>query len=281
MTVQIGMTEMATIVRDHRIARPRRTRNRRVRLSYPAAWIELALMLSGTVGKRKAASILGVGMSTLYRWIGMHRTAWMPRNALRTDASPIHIAEVIAALSTRCQHAGIRVPSSLLNRTGERLPSESRASITQDIERDNIADRIATINAVVANAAVATEPLMCAKREIDSNYATRLSCLRLASVAGMPRIKFIKEFAATFGVPPYHYLLSVRVQRALQLLEYSKAPLAVIATTTGFGSAASMQRAFKRFAGASPAKLMNAIAPMREFAYSNFHAPQMFSMGGK
>jgi AraC-like DNA-binding protein len=281
VTLQIETTDMAILIRDHRIERPRRTRNRRVRLGYPAAWVELALMLSGTVGNRKAASMLGVGMSTLYRWIGKHRTAWMPRNALRTDASPTRTAEVIAELSTRCEHAGIRVPSSLLNQIADRPPLESRAFVIDDLGQRNIAECSATRSGVFANATVATEPLMYAKHEIDSNYATRLSCLRLANLAGMPRQKFIKEFAATFGVPPYHYLLSVRVQRALELLQYSNAPLPVIASTTGFGSAASMQRAFKRFAGASPAKLMNAIAPKREFSYTNFHDPQKLSMGMK
>ena len=107
-----------------------------------------------------------------------------------------------------------------------------------------------------------------AKHEIETNFATRLSCQRLADLSGLPRIKFIKEFAATFGVPPYHYLLAVRVQRALKLLEFSKAPLPVVAATTGFGSATSMQRAFKQFAGATAGKVMNTIAPCRDFSYA-------------
>jgi len=72
-------------------------------------------------------------------------------------------------------------------------------------------------------------------------------------------MRFIKEFSATFGIPPYQYLISVRVGHARHLLESSAVPLPDVATASGFGSAASMQHAFRRFAGASPAKVMNTI----------------------
>jgi transcriptional regulator GlxA family with amidase domain len=43
------------------------------------------------------------------------------------------------------------------------------------------------------------------------------------------------------------------------MLQRSDIPLPAVAAAMGFGSAASMQRAFKRFAGGSPSKVVNVI----------------------
>jgi AraC family transcriptional regulator len=134
--------------------------------------------------------------------------------------------------------------------------------------------RFPIIDEVAANGMVASMSMNRAKREIETKYATRLSCQRLAAIAGMPRIQFIRKFALTFGVPPYHYLLGIRVKRAIQLLQFSSAPLSIVAAATGFGSTASMQRAFKRFAGGSPAMVVKAIAPRRDLAFANSMDPQ-------
>ena len=247
------------------IQRSRRAKRiRRARLSYPAALVELALLLCASADKRQVASALGVGITTVYRWVGLHRTAWMPHDSLRTDGSLAHTADVVSALSERCAHAGFRVSPLLVNRNAGAMPSAQPT-----IDDATSIHRIAEIDEIAANDFAATEPMIRAKREIDTNYATRLSCQRLAAVANMTRTKFIKEFAAAFGAPPYHYLLGIRVKRAIELLQYSSASLSIVAATTGFGSTASMQRAFRRFAGASPGRVVKAIAPKRDVAFAN------------
>jgi AraC-like DNA-binding protein len=256
----------------------RTARNRRVRLSYPAALVELALVLCGTVGTRKAASALGVGMSTVYRWMDLHRTAWMPRNFLRTDGQPAQIADVVVALSTRCERAGFRVRSPRPNRDG--VPAPERETRADDFANRKFAEsaethRILALGRIAANEVDATEEMIRAKREIEHNFATRLSCRSLADFVDMPRFTFIRKFTAAFGVPPYQYLLCVRVRRAWEMLQRSSAPLPAVAAATGFGSATSMTHAFKRFAGASPAKVVNMVAPMRTLAPVNSQDAQM------
>ncbi len=241
--------------------RSREARHRRVRSSYPAALVELALVLCGTVGTREAASVLGVGMSTVYRWMGLHRTAWMPRNVVHNDGRPID--DVVVALSTRCERAGFSVRSSTTP-----CPIVASADRSTEPNRDFPICTEARCTAEVgetSNISCVTEPMLRAKREIEVNFAKRLSCQTLADRVAMPRFQFIKKFAAAFGVPPYHYLLGIRVKHALEMLQRSAAPLPAVAAATGFGSAASMQRAFKRFAGASPSKVVNVIAPGRHF----------------
>ena len=247
-------------------------RNRRVRLSYPAALVELALVLCGTVGTRKAASALDVGMSTIYRWLELHRTAWMPRNFLRNDGRLAPIGDVVVALSTRCERAGFRVRSPLLNRDNERSAAECEpvadACVSHKFSESAQTHRILALDQIAVNEVDATEKMIRAKREIEHNFTARLSCQSLADFVDMPRFAFIKKFTATFDVSPYQYLLGVRVRRAWEMLQRSNALLPAVAAATGFGSTTSMTHAFKRFAGASPAKVVSMIAPMRASAIS-------------
>ena len=249
--------------------RCRASRHRRVRSSYPAALVELALVLCGTVGTRAAASTLGVGMSTVYRWVGLHRTAWMPRNTVPTGGQPV--ADVVVALSDRCERAGFSVRSSSIHQFASSIDhcADPDSLFSTDVEKQRSIDS----GEPAPNAVDVSELMLRAKREIETNFATRLSCEILAERVAMPRFAFIKKFTAAFGVPPYHYLLGIRVKQALALLQRSDAPLPAVAAATGFGSAASMQRAFKRFAGASPSKVVNVIAPAR-FASAHSDAAQ-------
>jgi AraC-like DNA-binding protein len=266
VNLQTTITAVATTRHENTLQRSRRIkRTRRARLSYPAAFVELALLLCATADKREVASALGVGISTVYRWVGAHRTAWMPRDSLRTNVPVTRTAAVISALSTRCEQAGFRISASLVNRradaTSSGLVSNSECHPGINAHRIYDVQEIATKNST-------SESMIRAKREIETKYTTRLSCQRMAAAVNMSRIKFIKEFAMVYGVPPYQYLLGIRVKRAIELLQYSNASLPVVAATTGFGSAASMHRAFKRFAGGSPGTVVKAIAPKRDFAFA-------------
>ena len=248
------------------IAPSRCSRSRHVRMSYPAALVELALLLCGTFGARRATSELGIGLATLYRWKNAYRTAWTPRYRKGIDGRPNRWDEVASQLYARCERAGYPMRYSLLRKSVE---AATQTTIVAAADNDPIhvgqqfEERRAHGHCVRSDSNRPSEKMILAKREIDTNYACKQSIARLADFVAMPRIKFIREFAATFGITPYRYLLSVRFQRALTLLEYSEASFDVVASATGFGSASSMQRAFKRFAGVAPAKLMNTIAPQQ------------------
>ena len=100
------------------------------------------------------------------------------------------------------------------------------------------------------------------KIEIDRHYYTRLSCESLSAIARMSRFNMIKAFKHAFGVSPYRYLNQVRVDHARHMLALTDQPMHMIAAAVGFGSVSSLTRAFKRFAGASPAYVHRKLAVM-------------------
>ncbi len=78
----------------------------------------------------------------------------------------------------------------------------------------------------------------------------------------MSRFNLIKAFKHAFGVSPYRYLNQVRVDHARHMLALTDQPMHMIAAAVGFGSVSSLTRAFKRFAGASPAHIHRKLAVM-------------------
>src|SRR5690242_10576065 len=48
-------------------------RHRQVRLSYPQAFVEVALLLALRHGRRNSARVLGLPLSTVYRWLEHYR----------------------------------------------------------------------------------------------------------------------------------------------------------------------------------------------------------------
>lgn len=251
MNAQIQKSDSQIAIPGRAVARSQSKRSRRVRMSYPAALVELALLLCGTFGALRATSDLGIGKSTLYRWRNAYRTAWTPRYRKGVDGRPNHWTEVADELYARCEKAGFPIRRPALRAAGDHI--NSTVQITEHFAPAQI-----SFPAELPNA---SEAMIRAKSEIDRNYASKQSIDRLAELVSMTRFRFVKKFTSTFGVSPYRYLLGVRFQRAVAMLEYSQSSLAAVAAETGFGNAASMQYAFKRFAGMSAARLMNTIAP--------------------
>ena len=74
----------------------------------------------------------------------------------------------------------------------------------------------------------------------------------LAREAGVSRSLLAERFAHLVGMPPMQYLAQWRIQLAASLLRTTKASLAEIAERVGYGSEASLSRAFKRWVGVAP-----------------------------
>jgi AraC-like DNA-binding protein len=266
MSYQFEKSDQHVEIANRDVARSRTNRSRRVRLSYPSALVELALLLCGTFGAVRTTSELGIGKSTLYRWRNAYRTAWTPRYRKGVDGRPDRWSEVARELYARCERAGFPMRASVLRASvaADRVVERDASGVCADGDDRSLEFSHAYSDVIVAGTKRVSDQMMRAKNEIDRNYASKQSIAHLSHLVALPRIKFIKEFTATFGVSPYRYLLGVRFRHALALLQSSGAPLADVASATGFGTAASMQHAFKRFAGVTPAKLMNTIAPQRE-----------------
>jgi transcriptional regulator GlxA family with amidase domain len=79
-----------------------------------------------------------------------------------------------------------------------------------------------------------------------------LSLPLLAERAAMSERNFGRVFARLTGMTPARYVESVRIDRAKLYLETTEWPLARVAQRSGFGSVATLIRAFARRIGATP-----------------------------
>ncbi len=227
-----GLDETVDI-RSNERERPLR-RRRRVRFNYPASLVQLAIDLQHRVGMRRTAGLLGLQLSTLYRWVGHHNA--IRRRSHSSTAQPVNGAVLLhlpeaAASHKRERHSAIRVDEHSFN---------ARDVLVVEPASDGTRDRI-----------------MIAKVLLDQQFVEPWTCAGLAVRCGMSRLHFIRMFARHVGVPPYQYLTRVRVARARELSMEPNRPLRTIAREVGFRSVSSLHRAFHRYLGAPPGELFN------------------------
>ena len=74
----------------------------------------------------------------------------------------------------------------------------------------------------------------------------------LAEVAGLSMHHFAREFKQSAGVPPHHYLIQERIERAQQMLAQTDLPLAEIAYAVGFSDQGHLARHFRALLGTTP-----------------------------
>jgi transcriptional regulator GlxA family with amidase domain len=79
-----------------------------------------------------------------------------------------------------------------------------------------------------------------------------LSVGMLADRAAMSERTFARSFRTETGMTPARYVELVRLDRAKQLLESTRWPLARIAERAGLGSTATLARAFRKHLGTTP-----------------------------
>ncbi|MBD3242037.1 MAG: helix-turn-helix domain-containing protein [Chitinivibrionales bacterium] len=68
------------------------------------------------------------------------------------------------------------------------------------------------------------------------------------------RSLFSREFKRHRGIAPADYIISLRIQRAMELLQTTHKPVRVVAAACGFVDSGYFCRAFKRVIGVSPGK---------------------------
>jgi transcriptional regulator GlxA family with amidase domain len=80
----------------------------------------------------------------------------------------------------------------------------------------------------------------------------RVSALR--EIAGMSERDFSRKFRQETGQTVTGYVTNVRMDAACRLLSESRMPMKVVAGRSGFGSTASLRRAFLERFGVTPAR---------------------------
>jgi AraC-like DNA-binding protein len=243
-------------------------RRRQVRLCYPPAFVELARLLALRHGRRKCARVLGLPLSTVYRWLEHYRR--QPERIERSDHAGLD------ALIGACEAHGF----DLRGRIGalEPLPAGNNADNNprsifraRSLLRSGATPAAGT--APPANAIGAlplrsrSAPLSpsvqariaLARSQIDRHYYSQWSCERLAGIAGMSRYHFIRSFKAAFCVAPYHYLMQVRIHHARLLLSTTQQPLDAVAAAVGFDTQSSMCKAFRSIEGVTLARFFRGV----------------------
>lgn len=74
----------------------------------------------------------------------------------------------------------------------------------------------------------------------------------LAHTAGLPLLRFLRSFVATFGATPHAYITERRVQRARKRLRSGEESLAAIAADCGFAHQSHLGAVLKNRLGLSP-----------------------------
>ena len=80
---------------------------------------------------------------------------------------------------------------------------------------------------------------------------------QMARRACMSRRTLIRRFHDETGLPPMHWLLNARIDRARELLEASDAPTEIVARLSGLGTPANLRIQFKRHTGVPPSTYRN------------------------
>jgi transcriptional regulator GlxA family with amidase domain len=82
----------------------------------------------------------------------------------------------------------------------------------------------------------------------------------MAAHAAMSARTFARRFRGDMGVPPHQWLTRQRVTKAQRLLETTDLPIDTIATSCGFGSAATLRHHFQREARTTPSAYRSSFA---------------------
>jgi AraC-like DNA-binding protein len=87
---------------------------------------------------------------------------------------------------------------------------------------------------------------------MHSETARDWSLDSLANAVGLSRSGFALKFKQVFGDTPLHYLTTLRMQKAMELLAHSDQYIEAVAAAVGYQDALSFSRAFKKSVGKSP-----------------------------
>lgn len=87
---------------------------------------------------------------------------------------------------------------------------------------------------------------------IEDHLALDISLDELSQLVQLSRFHLARRFKATFGVPPYRYIIERRLTVARRLLKETNLPVSEVAASIGFSSAALFIRTFREATGITP-----------------------------
>ncbi|PYI55861.1 AraC family transcriptional regulator [Paenibacillus flagellatus] len=96
------------------------------------------------------------------------------------------------------------------------------------------------------------ETLQAVKLLMSRSLDRELTVDELAAAANMSKYYFIRAFKSAFGAPPIKYHLTMRIEKAKELIQFTSMPVTEIAARLGFPSIHAFSRAFRHAEGVAP-----------------------------
>lgn len=93
------------------------------------------------------------------------------------------------------------------------------------------------------------------KKNIEQNFTRHFTIRQLARSSGMNTTSFKSGFKKAFGMAPFEYLVEIRMQHALSLLQKRDLSIQRVADAAGYKSFGSFIKAFKRKFGVTPGQI--------------------------
>ena len=90
--------------------------------------------------------------------------------------------------------------------------------------------------------------------EMEHNLADKYDAARYAKLLNLSESRFNHLFKAEVGIPPYTYLLRLRINNAATLLEQTSLQIKKIAAQSGFEDPLQFTQAFKKAMGVTPSE---------------------------
>lgn len=91
-----------------------------------------------------------------------------------------------------------------------------------------------------------------AKNLMQADLETDIVLADIARECGLSVSYFARAFKKTTGLPPHRWLLRHRVERAKEMMQTSRTPLAEIALACGFADQSHFSRVFSQLTGVAP-----------------------------
>ena len=96
--------------------------------------------------------------------------------------------------------------------------------------------------------------LRSVRDRIDRDYAQPLDVEALAAGVHMSAGHLSRQFKLVYGEPPYSYLMTRRIERAMALLRDHDRSVTNIAVAVGYDSLGTFSRTFREITGSSPSE---------------------------
>jgi AraC family transcriptional regulator of arabinose operon len=96
------------------------------------------------------------------------------------------------------------------------------------------------------------ESLAEISQQIRRDPSRHWSVGELAATAALSRAQFTRRFTAHAGLPPAHYVIRTRIDRARQLLTEAAMSVSEVASVLGYPDAGSFSRQYRKVTGETP-----------------------------